>query len=123
MTIHGYVRATLDIDVMIKPEDFPVAWQIARELGYNISGTPLSLHEGAIDIKRISKVDAETQELFTIDFLLVTPAIEQIWESRETVDWEHGEISTVSREGLIRLKRISGRFQDLADIERLSSES
>jgi hypothetical protein len=123
MTIHGCPRATMDIDVMVLAEDLDEAWRIAEELGYNVEGLPLHFHNGAIDIKRISKVDPETKILFTIDFLLVTEATQEIWRNREMVEWEHGAISTVSREGLIQLKKISGRLQDLADIERLEDES
>src|SRR5258708_26989559 len=122
MTIHGCPRATMDIDVMVLAEDLDEAWRIAEELGYNVEGLPLHFHNGAIDIKRISKVDPETKILFTIDFLLVTEATQEIWRNREMVAWEHGAISTVSREGLIELKKISGRLQDLADIESLTNE-
>ena len=123
MTIHGCPRATMDIDVMVLPEDLTQAWQIAVDLGYNVEGLPLNLHDGAVEIKRISKIEAETKILFTIDFLLVTEATQQIWQDRETVEWENGAIFTVSRAGLIQLKKISGRLQDLADIERLQDES
>jgi hypothetical protein len=123
MTIHGFTRATMDIDVMVLANDLADAWRVAEDLGYNVAGLPLHFHDGAIEIKRISKVDAETKVLFTIDFLLVTDATRQIWQNRENVEWEHGAISTVSREGLIQLKEISGRLQDLADIERLKNES
>jgi len=123
MTIHGFPRATMDIDVMVLPGDLAQAWQIAAELGYNLEGLPLDFCDGAVEIKRISKIDAETKIPFTIDFLLVTEATQQIWRNRETVEWEHGGISTVSRAGLIQLKKISGRLQDLADIERLENES
>jgi hypothetical protein len=123
MTIHGYPRATMDIDVMISADDLAEAWTIATNLGYQIEGRPLQFHDGAIEIRRISKVDAETKIVFTIDFLLVTDSTQQIWRDRERIEWEHGSISTVSREGLIHLKRLSGRLQDLADIERLESES
>lgn len=123
MTIHGCPRATMDIDVMVLADDLAEAWRVAKDLGYNVEGLPLHFHNGAIDIRRISKIDAETKVLFTIDFLLVTEATQQIWRDRENVEWEHGAISTVSREGLIDLKRLSGRLQDLADIERLESES
>lgn len=122
MTIHGCPRATMDIDVMVLAEDLEEAWRIAEDLGYNVEGLPLHFHNGAIDIKRISKVDPETKILFTIDFLLVTEATQEIWRNREMVAWEHGAISTVSREGLIELKKLSGRLQDLADIERLTNE-
>ena len=123
MTIHGYTRATMDIDVMVLANDLADAWRVAEDLGYNVEGLPLHFHDGDIEIRRISKVDAETKVLFTIDFLLVTDATRQIWQNRENVEWEHGAISTVSREGLIQLKEISGRLQDLADIERLKNES
>ena len=123
MTIHGCPRATIDIDVMVLPDDLAQAWQIAVDLGYSVEGLPLNFHNGAVEIKRISRIDAETKILFTIDFLLVTEATQQIWRDRETVEWEHGAISTVSRAGLIQLKKISGRLQDLADIERLENES
>ena len=123
MTIHGCPRATMDIDVMVLADDLGEAWRIAEDLGYNVEGLPLHFHDGAIEIRRISKVDTETKVVFTIDFLLVTEATQRIWQDREEVDWEQGAISTVSREGLIQLKRLSGRLQDLADIERLENES
>jgi hypothetical protein len=123
MTIHGCPRATMDIDVMVSADDLAEVWRVAEDLGYSVEGLPLHFHDGAIEIRRISKVDAETKVLFTIDFLLVTDATRQIWQNRENVEWEHGPISTVSREGLIQLKKISGRLQDLADIERLTNES
>ena len=119
MTIHGFPRATMDIDVMVLANDLEAAWKIATDLGYHIEGKPLHFHDGAIEIRRISKLDAETRVLFTLDFLLVTEATEKVWRDRETIEWEHGVISVVSREGLIQLKRVSGRLQDLADIERL----
>jgi len=88
-----------------------------------VQGRPLHFHDGDNEIRRNYKIDAETKVLFTIDFLLVTDATRQIWQKRETVRWQHGAISTVSREGLIQLKKISGRLQDIADIERLENES
>jgi hypothetical protein len=123
MTIHGCPRATIDIDVMVRDEDLAEAWRVAEDLGYNVEGLPLHFHDGAIEIRRISKIDAETKVLFTIDFLVVTETTQPIWRDRENVEWEHGAISTVSREGLIQLKKLSGRLQDLADIERLENES
>ena len=123
LTIHGFPRATIDIDVMVTPDDLDQAWRVAEDLGYNIVGRPLEFRQGGIQIRRISKVDPETEALITVDFLLVTEATQQIWQTRQTLDWERGgKISVVSREGLIQLKRLSGRGQDLVDIERLENE-
>ena len=89
----------MNIDVMVLAEDLAEAWKIAMNLGYVIEGRPLHFHDGKIEIRRISKLDAETRILFAIDFLLVTESTQQIWRDREAIEWEHGAISTVSREG------------------------
>lgn len=120
MAIHGLPRATIDIDLLILTEDLEKVRQIAQNLGYDVEGLPLHFHDGAIEIRRISKIDKESKRLFTIDFLLVTEALTEVWINRELIEWEDGRTWTVSREGLIQLKTISGREQDLLDIKNLS---
>ncbi len=119
MAIHGLPRATIDIDLLILTGDLNRVWKTAQNLGYDVEGLPLHFHDGAIKIRRISKIDKETKRLFTIDFLLVTEALKEAWENRELIEWEDGKTWTVSREGLILLKTISGREQDLLDIKKL----
>ena len=53
-----------------------------------------------------------------VDLLHVTPALESVWQSRRRVAWNHGAIGTVSRAGLVALKRLRGSGQD-QDIRRL----
>ena len=119
MAIHGLPRATIDIDILVLSEDLNDVWEVAKSLGYNVKGLPLHFHGGIIEIRRISKIDKKTKRLYTIDFLLVTEALKSVWESREIIEWEDGETWTVSRQGLIKLKKISGREQDLLDIKKL----
>lgn len=119
MAIHGLPRATLDIDLLILSDDLKKVWSAAQAQGYDVEGLPLHFADGAIEIRRISKIDAETKRLFTLDFLLVTDQLREVWEGRERVKWEDGTAWVVSREGLIRLKTISGREQDLLDIKKL----
>lgn len=123
MAILGFPRATIDIDLLILSDDLEKAWKIAESFGYNVEGLPLHFHDGAIEIRRISKIDKETKSLITIDFLLVTEALKEVWQTREEFEWEAGNVFSVSPEGLIFMKTISGRLQDLADIERLKNES
>ena len=122
MTIHGLPRATIDIDLMVLSDDLPQAWNIAGTLGYDVEGLPLHFADGAIEIRRISKVDKELKRLFTIDFLLVTDRLRDVWNERELIDWEDGKTWVVSKQGLITLKTISDRKQDLLDIEKLKSQ-
>ncbi len=42
---------------------------------------------------------------------------------RVEADWEDGTLSVVSREGLIELKKLRSRAQDLADIAALKEDA
>ena len=119
MAIHGLPRATVYIDLLVLADDLDKVWRAAQNLGYDIEGLPLHFHEGVIEIRRISKIDKDSKRLFTIDFLLVTERLKEVWEKRELIEWEDRKTWTVSREGLIKLKTISGREQDLLDIKKL----
>ena len=119
MAIHGSPRATVDIDFLVLSENLSEMWKIAEDLGYWVEGLPLSFDKGLIEIRRISKIDKESKVLFTIDFLLVTDGLKKVWATRENIDWEDDKVWTVSREGLIFMKTISGRHKDLGDIEAL----
>ena len=117
MAIHGIPRATIDIDLLILGDDLERVWGLAKQLGYDVEGLPL--HFGAIEIRRISKIDPGSKRVYTLDLLLVTPGIEKVWQDRQIVDWEEGTTSVVSKAGLVTLKEISGRDQDLVDIKKL----
>ncbi len=122
MAIHGFTRATLDIDLLILSEDLDEVWEIAKSLDYNVEGLPLSFGEGKIEIRRISKLDKGTKSLITLDLLLVTDALKEVWENRKRVKWNEGEYSIVSRSGMITLKEMSGRDKDLIDLKYLQGE-
>jgi hypothetical protein len=122
MAIHGLPRATMDIDLLILGDDLDRAWTLAKDHGYDIEGLPLHFADGAIEIRRISRAHQERKTRFTIDFLLVTPPLHEVWHKRELVEWDEGKTWTVSKAGLIMLKEISGRDQDLIDIKELKKK-
>ena len=119
MAIHGLPRATMDIDLLILAEDLDPVLSIAKAHGFDIEGLPLHF---AIEIRRISKVDDVTGDLMTLDLLLVSDEHQDIWAGRQKIDWREGKTSVVSRDGLMKMKRLAGRPQDLLDIEKLSEE-
>ena len=123
LALYGIPRATVDIDILIEKEYLDQVKVLTRELGYIIKAEPMSFAEGAIEIHRVSKVDPEGGDLLSMDFLLVTPEIGQIWKSRKEVEWEEGKLWVVSKEGLIRLKSLRGNAQDLDDIQKLKEET
>lgn len=119
MAIHGIPRATIDIDLLIPSELLEKTLEVARKNEYWLEGMPMSFQGGKIEIRRISKVDEETGFVLMLDLLLVTPEISDVWETKTKKVLENGVVQVVSKEGLIRLKTISGRTQDKADIEKL----
>jgi hypothetical protein len=122
MAIHGLMRATIDIDLMVLSEDVDKAISVARTNGYDVEGLPLSFDHGAFELRRISKVDEERRELITVDFVLATDAYSDVWETRQDVDSEFGRMTVVSRDGLIKMKLLAGRDRDLLDIKELEKQ-
>lgn len=119
VAIHARPRATLDVDLLLPRDQLERTREAARELGYGVDATPMTFAGGAIEIHRLSKPDPETGDLLSLDLLIVTPALDAVWASRERVRWEHGSLPTVSRKGLIEMKRLRGSGQDLDDIQAL----
>ena len=121
MAVHGHPRATQDIDLLIPEEELAKIQQVAETVGFWIpSGrmpfkakTPL-----AMDIYRVSK--AVGSILIPLDMIIVSPALQQVWDSRMELPLGTIHCPVVSKEGLIRMKTIAGRLRDLADIESLT---
>lgn len=122
MAIHALPRATIDIDLLILTDNLESVLQIARARGFTLSAKPMSFAQGKVEIRRVSKPDPEIGDVLMLDLLLVTTALNDVWEGREAVLWEGETLQVVSREGLIALKllRLSGQDQD--DIKRLRGE-
>jgi hypothetical protein len=121
MAIHGFPRATVDIDLLIPADVEERVYAAVAPLGFRIRANPMHFDHGRMEIRRISKIDPAGDTLM-LDLLLVTPAFENVWRDRRKIESDFGPISVVSREGLIELKsgRMSGVDQD--DIKRLRDE-
>lgn len=123
MAIFGRPRATVDIDLLIVAESLDEVIELAKALEYTVRELDMSFANEAIEIRRVSKIDQETGFVLSLDMLLVTPQIQDIWDSRVRADWEGGKLSVVSRDGLIALKKLGGRPQDHADISTLMEDA
>jgi len=66
---------------------------------------------------RVSR--AEGHHLMTLDLRLVAPVFEPVWNDRETVSLSEIAIKVVSKRGLIIMKNVAGRTQDIADIDAM----
>jgi hypothetical protein len=123
LAIYDCPRATVDIDLLIAADSLDDVVDVAKVLEYTVRGLDLTFANDTIEIRRVSKIDQETGFALSLEMLLVTPKIQQIWDSRVRANWEGGTLSVVSREGLIALKKLGGRPQDLADISALMEDA
>lgn len=119
VSIHAEPRATVDIDVLMPIDFLESAKTALLAEGYDIEASPMEFSQGRVPIRRLSKLDPEG-DILSVDILLVTPATQDVWDTRQHLTWEAGPLAIVSREGLIKLKRLRGSKQDDADIEKLS---
>jgi hypothetical protein len=110
MAIYGFVRAAVDLDLLVRSEDVEAIEDAAASLGY------------VLDSHRISKTDAVAGDAMMLDLLIVTHDSCNVWNERQIVVWRDKPLTVVSREGLMTLKQLRGTSQDLADIERLPAE-
>ena len=124
VAVHGYVRATKDIDILIRHSALAEARNALAPIGYDLDAGIFKFDQGTekeTQLFRVSRADGPT--LTTLDLMLVTPILEEVWNAREAVKAYDTEIKVVSKAALIKMKELAGRYQDLADIESLRNIS
>ena len=121
VAIHGHPRFTKDLDLLVQRPDVNRIRDAARKCGFTLEGMPMLFGTGTgneREILRLTKVQGP--ESLTLDLLLVGPPLTEVWAARKRTEWRGREFWVVSREGLLEMKRISGRARDLADIQALN---
>lgn len=120
VTAHGVTRSTKDIDIAIAREHLPAALAAVAPLGYTIPAGPMTFGAGTAQERHVQRVNkiVGSQHL-VLDLLIAEAAYAGVLDDRIDVDLPAGTITFVSRETLLRMKRLAGRAIDLADIEKL----
>ena len=131
LVLHGVVRLTVDIDLMVEMSNGNLTKFIAAVQALGYQPKPPVMAEEFIDpAKRKSWKEEKGMLVFSffhpeeqgklIDVFVDEPIpFDEIERDRKVIKAEDIEIPIVSIDHLKRLKRISGRPQDLADIEAL----
>ena len=120
VTAYGAPRATQDIDIVIKRDDLVAALQVIVPLGFRLPAGPMVFGEGTPNERHVQRVNKiEGSEHMVLDLLLAEAAYSQVLDDRVTVQLPRGPLSLVSRQTLLKMKRMAGRPKDLIDIERL----
>jgi hypothetical protein len=124
LAIHGRPRFTKDIDLLVRAADLERVQSLAKSRGFTLEGGWLSFAPGTKEEREMLRLSkAEGSGLLTLDLFLVGPILEDVWNSRRSLEWQGRQVWAVSREGLMRMKRLAGRPQDLVDLDDLLGSS
>ena len=115
--IHGYARATLDIDIFIRPEPQNAArlLEALKEFGY--------------DVADITSEDLLTKKVLIRQYLVETDihpfvtgvTFNQVWRDRIPGTYGNEEVFYASLDDLITMKGVAGRPKDLEDLKILNT--
>jgi hypothetical protein len=114
---HGYVRATIDLDIFIRPteENARVAFEALLRLGVPLEGLQSS---DLLDDEENLRFGPEEDH---IDILasIGEMTFDQVWRNRVETMVGGVPVPLISKADLIENKRQVGRLRDLADVEEL----
>ncbi|MCP4219167.1 MAG: nucleotidyltransferase family protein [bacterium] len=113
--IYGYARATLDIDIFVKP---------TLE---NIKRVKTALEEFGYDLADISYEDLLNHKLLIRQYVVVTDihpfvtgvSFEELWEVKVKSKFGETEVYFPSLESMIKMKEAAGRPKDIEDLKYL----
>jgi len=129
--LHGYVRATTDIDLIIdlRIDEAEKAIETLSAAGYK-SRIPVQAMEFADDNKRKEWIVAKGMTVFSmfhpeqpglcVDLFAQHPIpFDELWQRSQIFDVDGTGIRVCSLDDLVKLKQLAGRNKDKDDIEKL----
>ena len=123
VTIHGATRTTKDIDLLVAAADVPRILDVVRPLGYVFAALPMTFDEGTPKerhVQRVSKLEGEHH--LVLDLIVADASLTGFLDGHIDLPLPEGDLSVVSRETLLKMKRLAARSQDLADVEALERD-
>jgi hypothetical protein len=135
VVLHGHARLTMDADIVVALDEENARRTVDALLALGfVPRSPISAHSFASELERAKWIEEKNMLVFSMSDpatpffaidLFVDPPIPyaELATHAETRELDGVPISVCSRNDLIRMKRISGRPEDLADIEALEAIS
>ena len=130
--LHGYVRATADVDLVVDLHTEEAQKAIRTLSGYGLkpqaSVDPMQFADTDQRARWVDEKNMEVFSLFhpqhpglTVDLFARHPIpFEPLWSRSIVMDLGGTLVRVCSIDDLIELKRLAGRPKDLVDIEKLS---
>ena len=113
--VHGYSRATLDIDIFIKPEIS------------NAEKTLAALKNFGYDIEDVKVDELLTKKILIRQYLVETDihpyvkgvSFDQVWKNKVKSKFGNTFVWFASLDDLIKMKKAAGRPKDIEDLKYL----
>lgn len=113
--VHGYARATLDIDIFIKPTEI------------NARRTLQALKKFGYDVTDITVEDLLNKKLLIRQYVVETDihpfvkgiSFDEAWKNRVRAEFGDTTVNFASLNDIIKMKRAAGRAKDLEDLKYL----
>ncbi len=114
--VHGYARATLDIDIFLRPrkKNAEKAWSALKEFGYEM--TDVSIEDLLQKKLLIRQYAVETD----IHPFVKGVSFDQVWKNKVRAKFGNTFVYFASLDDLIKMKQAAGRPKDLEDLKILS---
>jgi hypothetical protein len=64
VSVHGFLRATVDIDFVVLVESVTVIRKVVNKLGYLLEAEPMNFSNGKVKIYRFTKIEKESGGLY-----------------------------------------------------------
>ncbi len=118
VALHGHPRYTKDLDVFINITIDNAQKLVDAIIDFGFSSLQLNVN----DFTEPGNIIQLGYPPNRIDLITSATGLEfdQAWPARIVIDIEGLDVNFIDLEHLIRNKRATGRYQDLADIENLS---
>lgn len=116
MPVHGYVRASLDIDIFIRPErqNAERTLEALKAFGYDM--TDVSVDDLLQKKLLIRQYEVETD----IHPFVKGTNFEKIWKNKVEANFGETQVYFASLDDLIDMKKATNRPQDLQDLKYLT---
>ena len=119
LAYHGFPRYTGDLDVLVHNTDENTKRLESALAAFGLASLGLKAADFA-DSYRVIQLGVPPNRIDLLTSITGVP-FDEAWADRVEADMEGTRVSFISRQALIRNKRLTGRAQDKADLEALGA--
>lgn len=118
--VHGIVRNTIDIDILIHEEALEAAKSASAAAGFDFESGWIPIPgDKAPRVFRLLKI--KERDYVMLDLMIVDESLEDFWKDRFRCPFGDKQINVISKSSLIKMKSQSKRLKDQMDVESLNA--